>query len=196
MGLNSISDMMSLQKKQLKWKALLVSASVASLLCLVSGCAKHVTYKVRHPSVSELREDYIGLLKQSGVQVATQGETVKLVIPSDYLFAPRSANLVSGAYPVLGRVAAFLPLYQTDSIQVAGYSDDKAPHGFLKMLTERQAQKVINLLWPKHMDAGMAYATGYGSAYPIASNTSEMGRILNRRIEIGFQYFRKQKLYD
>lgn len=195
MGLNKACDMMSVCK-QLKWKPR-ITVLMVILAFFLSGCSgNHANYRIKRPPIEKLRQDYIALLKLSGVQVAIQGESVKLIIPSDYLFKPRSANLKKQAYLILARVARFLPLYQTDSIQVSAYTDDRASDDFLKLLTERQAQVVINQLWPKHMDASMVYAAGYGSAYPISSNASDTGRGLNRRIEIGFRYFPVRKLYD
>lgn len=189
--------MMSVRlKNQLSLKK--ISQLLLGCLIVLSlvGCAKPPRYKVVKPSKAQLREDYIGLLEDHGVQVATQGETVKIIIPSAKLFNPRSANFSSHAQDTLDRLGGLLPLYDTSSIKIAGYSDDSGREKFLRLLTARQAQVVQDRLWPNGIGASLAYAEGYGSSYPISSNDSETGRELNRRIEIGLRYYRTLRPYD
>ena len=168
---------------------------LAIVLCL-SACSKPPRYTVIVPSKEALQQDYIGLLNKTGAQVAQQGDTVKVMIPSDMLFKTRSANLQEDAWPMLGRLAAFLPLYNPASIQVSGYTDDSQDEKYQHLLTERQAQTIIDVLWPNGVGASMTYAMGYGSAFPIALNDSDTGRELNRRIEVVFRYHQEFRPYD
>ena len=168
----------------------------ASLALGLTACAKKPRYKIVHPTKQELREDYTGLLNKTGAQVAIQGETVKIMVPSDILFKERSANLGECALPMLRRIGAYLPLFNPSTIKVAGYTDDSEPEKFQKLLSARQAQVVVDTLWPHGMGSAMAFAEGYGSSYPISSNESSTGRSLNRRLEIGFKFYPSTRPFD
>ncbi len=160
------------------------------------ACAKPPRYKIVKPSKAKLREDYIGLLQDHGVQVAIQGETAKLIIPDALLFNPRSANFNQCANDTLDRIGGYLPLYETSSIKVAGYTDDEGSMKFLKLLSARQAQVVADRLWPNGIGSSMVFAEGYGPSYPIARNNSDTNRELNRRVEMSFKFYRTLRPYD
>ena len=166
------------------------------LLLSLAACASPPRYKVKKLTNAEVREDYIGLLTKTGAQVAVQGETVKVMVPSDILFKERSANLRHCAFPMLRRIGVFLPLYNPENIQVSAYTDTSEPEKFQKLLSSRQAQVVINSLWPRGIRASMVYAEGYGSSYPIASNDTSSGREINRRVEFVFRYYPIYRTFD
>lgn len=172
-----------------------VTCMLVLALC-ITACSKPPRYRVIVPSKEALQQDYIGLLTKTGAQVAQQGETIKIMVPSNLLFKTRSANFKDDAFTMLGRLAAFLPLYNPASIQVSGYTDDSQDEKFQRLLTERQAQVIIDILWPHGIGASMTYAMGYGSSFPIALNNNDTGRELNRRIEIAFRYHRELRPYD
>lgn len=168
----------------------------AGLALGLTACAKPPRYQIVHPTKQELREDYKGLLNQTGAQVAIQGQTVKIMVPSDILFKERSANLSDCAMPMLQRIAGYLPLYNPATIKVAGFTDDSEPEKFQKLLSARQAQVIVETLWPHGMGSSMAFAQGFGSSYPISSNESSTGRSINRRIEIGFRFHPSTRPFD
>ena len=51
-------------------------------------------------------------------------------------------------------------------------------------LSRRRAQAVVDDLVARGLDRKRIRATGKGSAAPIAPNTDEAGRSLNRRVEV------------
>jgi outer membrane protein OmpA-like peptidoglycan-associated protein len=177
--------------KSLKWMFLAVLA-----LSLIACARSHPNYSVVTPTVQTLRADHIGLLQRTGVQVVQQGQSMQLILPSDVLFAPRSANLVSRAYPMLARVGDLLPLYQTESIRVAAYTGNSMPHRFAHLLSERQAQSVTEYLWPKKLNAALIYAVGAGARHPIASNTAMAGQSVNRRVVISWRFYPVLQRYN
>lgn len=197
MGYTSKSDMMSLWRKFCKIGWYTRCSAVALLgSVLLSGCAKQPVVHYSQPTLQQLRHWNSIALDRAGAQVVQQGQTLKIYLPIDQLFSPRSANLTASAYLLLDRVAALLPLYETESIQVAGYSDNLGSHGFLTLLTRRQAEQVANYLWPNKMDAAMVYAQGNAAKNPIASNASAGGQATNRRIVITLRFYPVIKRYN
>ena len=68
-------------------------------------------------------------------------------------------------------------------IQIAGHTDDRAPHDYNLVLSQARACAVIDYLIKKGMDSTELIAKGYGEVEPIADNTTQEGRLLNRRVE-------------
>lgn len=87
-----------------------------SVIPLLGGCASHDAQNVQHnaapgSSLAQLKQKDIQTLEANGVQVIRVGETYRLVIPSDDLFNPNSANLSDDPSPVLNTVARLLNVF-------------------------------------------------------------------------------------
>ncbi len=167
-----------------------LSLFVMGLFFSIAGCVpKKSRYQISCPSQKVLRQKHMGLLQKHGVQIVSQGQTIQIILPTDLLFAQRSANFLDASLPVIKDLSAFLKLYKLDSIKVVGYSDDQGRKQFLRLLTERQAQVLADRLWPKHLDSTMIYSDGMGSNNPIETNNDGTGQGTNRRLVISFRYF-------
>ncbi len=70
------------------------------------------------------------------------------------------------------------------SIYVVGHTDDVGSLGYNQDLSLRRAQTVVEALISRGVDAGRLTALGVGPAAPVASNDTEDGRALNRRVEL------------
>lgn len=171
-----------------KKKTVLLYFLFFSLLWIVSGCNSTRTYIVLEPEVVR-QAQIIALSSQLAkhkVQVIQIGETLRIIIPSDYLFNWDSANLNPPyAILVLNTISKLMLLLETTSAKVSGYTDCEASARLNKALSERQAQTVIDYLWIQGVDARLFYAIGYGSKVPLSANPMALS---NRRIEINFQY--------
>lgn len=67
---------------------------------------------------------------------------------------------------------------------VAGHTDDTGSDDVNQTLSQSRAQSVVDLMAELGIDKTNLEAKGYGSARPIADNGSDLGRQLNRRIDI------------
>ena len=188
------------QRKQIKALGLI---SAAAILAILAGCAKKtqpVYWTVTKQSTAQLRQNDIHVLRKKGVQVIKLGETMRLVFPSNQLFADDSANLKAMYLPVLKTTAHLLRTYEKVTVKVVAYSDDmprgKGPKNRKQALTTRQGQVVARYLWSKGIDARLIYALGCKDAHPIASNDTAKGRACNRRVEVSFRFYPKFKPYD
>lgn len=70
-------------------------------------------------------------------------------------------------------------------ILVVGHTDNQGEVAYNQGLSERRAASVVKVLVDKHGIAGdRLFPLGVGMAAPVASNGSEDGRALNRRVEL------------
>lgn len=65
---------------------------------------------------------------------------------------------------------------------VAGYTDSRGSAAYNQLLSERRAKAVRDYLLAAGIPAQEFTATGYGEADPVASNDTDEGRALNRRV--------------
>ncbi len=188
--------MMIFVHKLLKNKIILRLASIlliGAAIVFLAGCTKR-TPVAPHSRTSKLtpaglRQNDFHVLRENGIQVIKLGQTVRLVIPSDRLFRPASANLRPSYQPVLNKVAKLLNAYHIVTVKVAAYSDNHRDGSHKKALTGRQAQAVQSSLSDRRIKARLIYAGGRGSKNPVAWNGHPRGRQCNRRVEISFRFY-------
>jgi outer membrane protein OmpA-like peptidoglycan-associated protein len=114
---------------------------------------------------------------------------IKLSFSSDALFDLGHADVKISAYSVLKTMKDTINQYPESDIQVNGYTDDIQPRGIKykdnKELSKARADAVkffmVNLLG---YDENRIKTEGYGELNPIADNTTDEGRLKNRRVEI------------
>jgi len=104
---------------------------------------------------------------------------------SDLPFVANKPALKPEALPILDEVATLLMQYPTLTFEIGGHGDNAVPQVANQKLTEQRAKGVLNYLSQKFptLDASKLSAIGYGSAVPVAPNSSAAGRARNRRIE-------------
>jgi outer membrane protein OmpA-like peptidoglycan-associated protein len=97
-----------------------------------------------------------------------------------------SANDLSTAgKEVLDGVANFLKTYPNNKVVARGHTDSAGKQAANQALSEKRAQKVREYLVAyKNIVPGRITAEGIGPAEPVATNASEAGRALNRRVEL------------
>lgn len=69
------------------------------------------------------------------------------------------------------------------SLIVAGHTDSVGDAEYNRELSERRARAVVDYLVQKGLDPDKLTAVGYGESQPQATNETEEGRALNRRME-------------
>ncbi|MEM6422402.1 MAG: OmpA family protein, partial [Pseudomonadota bacterium] len=87
--------------------------------------------------------------------------------------------------PTLAEMAAFLTANPDLSVVIVGHTDNQGSMEYNLGLSARRAEAVRNALISQHgIDAGRMSHAGAGFLAPVAANTTEAGRALNRRVEI------------
>lgn len=95
-----------------------------------------------------------------------------------------SALIQPASYPLLDQVAELLREHEDWSIMLEGHTDNIGTDAFNKDLSSRRAAAVQAYLVSKGVAAGRLSSQGFGFDRPVASNDTQGGRALNRRVEI------------
>ncbi len=106
----------------------------------------------------------------------------KLII-ENLLFATASAALPESV-PELSLIADFLIKKPNIALLVEGHTDVVGSSEVNYALSLKRAESVKNYLIGKGIDAHRIKTKGYGEKQPIASNSTDEGRRLNRRTEL------------
>jgi len=115
---------------------------------------------------------------------ARETERGLVITLSDILFEFDKANLKPGADRALSELAAFLKEYEDRSLLIEGFTDNIGSHAYNVDLSQRRADAVRSTLTAKGIDGSRIRTHGLGEDYPVATNETEAGRQLNRRVEI------------
>ena len=105
----------------------------------------------------------------------------------DVQFLTASSTLTAPSIKSLNSMAKTLNQCLTLNIEVAGHTDS-AGHAERHLgLSQRRADSVVNVLIKAGVSKQRLLAKGYGSTKPIANNTTEEGRLKNRRVEFNIR---------
>jgi outer membrane protein OmpA-like peptidoglycan-associated protein len=120
-----------------------------------------------------------------GTSVERVDERTLLVhFESDVLFDIDSAAIDSSGRDTLEQVSAVLEEYPKTAVVIQGHTDSTGTDEHNQALSERRADSVLRYLEGRGVDDDRMSATGYGETAPVASNASESGRRLNRRVDL------------
>ena len=121
----------------------------------------------------------------TGVDVTeTPDGTGILVNLPDVTFAVDSTTISPSFRAALDEVAASLQKYPNSLVDVMGHTDSTGSDAYNLDLSRRRAESVANYLVSRGTARARIATVGYGEQYPVADNTTEQGRALNRRVEI------------
>jgi outer membrane protein OmpA-like peptidoglycan-associated protein len=87
------------------------------------------------------------------------------------------------SYPELNRVVKFLNEYPDIEIEISGHTDNRGGYNFNYVLSEKRAKSVVEYLIAQGINGKRLKYIGYGEQMPIADNSTDEGRQLNRRVE-------------
>ena len=124
------------------------------------------------------------LAQSEAIAVQREGNVLALTFKSDFTFAVNSAQLRSGLYAELDRVAQVLAAYPQTTITVAGHTDSTGSEDYNQTLSQKRADSVKNALIQRGVAPQRITAIGYGEGQPIADNDTDFGRQQNRRVNV------------
>lgn len=88
------------------------------------------------------------------------------------------------SYAALDQLAELMLLQPNIVIEIAGHTDNIGSPQSNMQLSQKRAESVRQYLLKKGISASRIIARGYGDTQPIADNSTETGRQLNRRTEV------------
>jgi OmpA-OmpF porin, OOP family len=100
------------------------------------------------------------------------------------LFATGSATLEPQSQEQLSNIAAILKAYPNVQIKIGGYTDNTGAADQNQKLSQDRADNVMAELVQLGVAQDRLSAQGYGEDHPVADNSTDAGRALNRRISL------------
>ena len=119
-----------------------------------------------------------------GAVVQRVGEGITVTFPDGLLFGFDSDQIGSAAQDNLRRFAASLQKYQNTRTLIVGYTDSEGSADYNMDLSNRRALSAANFITGEGVDRARISTAGRGEGEPIATNGSDAGRQLNRRVEV------------
>jgi len=107
----------------------------------------------------------------------------KFVIRKNINFKVGSAELLRDSYDLLDQIAQVISENKVNKLLIAGHTDSTHTEAYNLKLSLDRADSVKNYLVSKGIPEDVLTTQGFGKRKPRASNATERGRTLNRRVE-------------
>jgi outer membrane protein OmpA-like peptidoglycan-associated protein/tetratricopeptide (TPR) repeat protein len=122
--------------------------------------------------------------KQFLIDVPLQGiEAGNKVVLKNIFFDTNKYDIKAESKTELEKLISFLRDNPNANIEISGHTDNVGDDAINKTLSQNRANAVYQYLVLHHIDPKRLVYKGYGKSQPIAPNTTEDGRKLNRRTE-------------
>ena len=119
-----------------------------------------------------------------GASVRREQNVLHVTFRSDVLFDVDSTHLRSSGYDQIAQIAGLLRDYPETRVRVNGHTDSTGSESHNQELSERRAQAVKTALTEDGVAPRRVVARGHGELRPVASNATETGRQMNRRVTL------------
>lgn len=129
-----------------------------------------------------------------GAEIERVGEGIKITFDSGILFATNSSTLEPQARLNINKLAVILNKYPDTNILVTGHTDFDGTEEYNQALSERRAKSVSDYAMVQGIISSRFSIIGLGETEPVASNETDEGKHLNRRVEIAI--FANEDLKD
>lgn len=100
-----------------------------------------------------------------------------------FFFETNKSELLPQSFSEIDKLVQYLNTADNTSIKISGHTDNTGNQDQNKTLSEARAKAVADYLIQKGIDKTRISFIGYGGSKPIASNDTENGKQLNRRVE-------------
>jgi outer membrane protein OmpA-like peptidoglycan-associated protein len=102
---------------------------------------------------------------------------------ADAYFEFDDYRIGEASYPILDQVVDIMSRYKAIRLEIAAHTDNMGSFEYNMTLSQRRAQSMVDYLVSKGINPLRLVGKGYGESRPIAPNTTEEGRMINRRVE-------------
>jgi chemotaxis protein MotB len=164
-------------------------ASVLMSLALVIGCADSAEQQLRQVQ-NELEQVLRTALRDGDIRMQRASNHLTVVIAERLLFDAGSYEIKPGGIEVLKQMGVLFKTASFREIRVAGHADkasasDGSNQYFERLaLSKARATQTVHMLKGDRVQSQSFIIEWYGDVRPIASNETEDGRQMNRRVEI------------
>ena len=140
-----------------------------------------VTLDIIDQQIEELRSE----LKNA--KIVRLGDDIKITFNSQILFDVDSDIVDESSASVLKDLARVLNKYHGTLIEIAGHTDNTGDEIYNESLSRRRAAAVARYTIKQGVSPLRFRINGYGESMPVASNKTEEGKSMNRRVEISIK---------
>jgi outer membrane protein OmpA-like peptidoglycan-associated protein len=135
----------------------------------------------------EAKTVYIEMIKKDILEVLNETENLEDLIGQiesiTILFPFQEFELTPRAYGILDRLVVLLKDGKEIKLKIVGHTCNIGTPEFNQELSEHRAENVKDYLIGRGIAPERLSTEGYGQRKPVASNNTEEGRVLNRRVE-------------
>lgn len=150
----------------------------AILGAVIGGAAGAYIGNQMDKQAEEMKQDL------AGAKIERIGEGIKITFESGILFDVDKSELRGEAQANLAKLATILNKYPDTDVLVEGHTDATGSDEYNMDLSIRRSNSVGNYLSGQSVMSNRLRLMGYGETQPAASNDTQEGRQLNRRVEI------------
>jgi len=127
------------------------------------------------------------------LKVDKDGCPMKVTINLNVLFDFDKSDVKPKYHDEIKRVADYMNAYPWEKATLEGHTDSKGTDAYNEKLSQRRVDAIKKYLVEKFgISADRLKAVGYGESKPIATNDTDEGRQLNRRVQAVMEtYIRK-----
>ena len=105
------------------------------------------------------------------------------VVMSNVFYETNEYDLLDASKAELEHLVQFMKLNPKVQVEIGGHTDNVGSTQDNKVLSDNRARSVKKYLEERGIASARVLAKGYGEVQPVADNTTEEGRALNRRTE-------------
>ena len=158
------------------------------MVLAVSSCC---TPKNKH---AYMRKAYKKLNRSvKTAQVTNLDDTIKVLFPCNLMFPFNSTSIDSALLPSMNKFAKVLNKFDRTAVLVSGYTDSIGADDYNNNLSAQRADTAKNKLMLYNVANDRIKTWGMGKRHPVATNQTEEGRALNRRVEFIILYQESKK---
>lgn len=142
----------------------------------------------------QMAEELEDAIDEAGIEgkidIQVDSQYVQLTLNGALLFDSAQAQIKSGAQELVNKVGDILKYYEDNKIEIEGHTDSVPLIGDARYAdnAELSSARALSVAKYLYQEKGIPIKnmkwTGRGEYEPIASNDTEEGRALNRRVEI------------
>jgi outer membrane protein OmpA-like peptidoglycan-associated protein/opacity protein-like surface antigen len=108
----------------------------------------------------------------------------EILVDGESTFATNSSEIKPEAFTELDRIVNLLHTYPDAKWRIEGHMDNQNSSDFSRIISLKRAESILNYFILKGLPSYRFEVIGMGDKFPIANNSTEFGRMKNRRIEI------------
>ncbi len=153
----------------------------AAVGALAGAAVGHYMDKQEQAFRRELEEEQ----RQNALEIERlKDDTLKLSLSNEVSFDFNRADIKPAFRPTLDKLGDVIVKYDRTVVHVVGHTDSTGSRSYNADLSRRRAKSVSEYLLAGGVPDSRLRAEGRGEGEPRATNKTEAGRQLNRRVEI------------